>query len=64
MKHRLHVTLLLAPLDANSDLLKTRYTNLGGSMQRIIPQDPGHNLWPGCFQCEELLACVKTHCKP
>ncbi len=54
----------LVPLDANSGLVKTRYTALGGAMQLIVPPGQGHNMWTGFFQCEELVTFVKTHAKP
>jgi pimeloyl-ACP methyl ester carboxylesterase len=54
----------VVPLEANSGLMKTRYEALGGKMQLIIPPGQGHNIWPGFFQCEELVAFVKAHCKP
>ena len=54
----------VVPLEASSDLMKTRYTALGGSLQPMIPQGQGHNMWKGFFQCEELVAFVRTHSKP
>lgn len=44
--------------------MKTRYAALGGSMQLIVPQGQGNNVWEGFFQCEELVAFVKAHSKP
>jgi hypothetical protein len=49
------------PLEANSGLMKQWYTTFGGSMQLIVPPDQGHNMWPGFFQCPELVTFVKTH---
>ena len=54
----------IVPLEASSGLMKTRYTVLGGSLQRMIPQGQSHNMWKGFSQCEELVAFVKTHSKP
>ncbi len=54
----------VVPLEKNSGLLKNRYTALGGSMQLIIPPGQGHNMWPGFFQCTELVQFVKTHAGP
>ncbi|OIO95005.1 MAG: alpha/beta hydrolase [Armatimonadetes bacterium CG_4_10_14_3_um_filter_66_18] len=51
-------------LEANSGLLNTRYTALGGRMQLIVPPGQGHNMWPGFFQCEELVSFVKERVKP
>jgi len=54
----------VVPLEANSALVKTRFTALGGSMQLVVPPGQGHNMWTGFFQSEELVAFVKTHAKP
>jgi hypothetical protein len=51
----------LVPLDPNSGLLKERYTALNGSMELLIPPGQGHNMWPGFFECEELVAFLKKH---
>lgn len=54
----------VVPLEANSGLVKERYTALGGSMELIVPKGQGHNYWPGFFQCEELVTFVKAHAGP
>ncbi len=54
----------VVPLVDNSALLKSRYEALGGSIQLIVPPGQGHNLWPGFFQCQELVTFVITHAKP
>ena len=54
----------VVPLEANSGLVRERYIALGGSMQLIIPRGQGHNMWPGFFQCAELLSFVKAHAGP
>ena len=54
----------LVPLDANSALLKSRYTALGGDMKLIIAEGQGHNLWPGFFENPALLAFLITHARP
>ena len=51
----------LVPLDANSALLKSRYTALGGEMELLIPPGQGHTHWEGFFQCRELVAFVVKH---
>jgi pimeloyl-ACP methyl ester carboxylesterase len=51
----------VVPLETNSELVKERYTALGGSMQLIVPPGQGHNMWTGFFQCEELVNFVITH---
>lgn len=54
----------VVPLEANSGLMKERYSALGGSMQLIIPAGQGHNMWPGFFQCQELVSFVKACAGP
>lgn len=54
----------VVPLEANSGLLKTRYTDLGGSMQLLVPPGQGHNMWTGFFQCQELVDFVIHRAKP
>ncbi len=51
----------LVPLDKNSAIVKERYNALGGSMQLIIPEGQGHNMWTGFFECQELVDFVKQH---
>lgn len=51
----------LVPLDHNSAIVKDRYTALGGTMQLIIPEGQGHTMWPGFFECQELVDFVKRH---
>lgn len=33
----------------------------GGPMQLIVPSGQGHNMWPGFFQCQELVDFVLEH---
>jgi hypothetical protein len=51
------------PLEANSELVKSRYIALGGSMELIIPKGQGHNMWSGFFKCEELVAFVMKNAR-
>lgn len=51
----------VVPLEANSGLMKERYTAFGGTMQLIVPHGQGHNMWSGFFQSQELVTFVKTH---
>ncbi len=51
----------VVPLEANSGRVKERYAALGGSMRLIVPPQQGHNMWPGFFQCRELVEFVTTH---
>lgn len=53
----------IVPLEANSGLLKERYTALGGPMELIVPPGQGHNMWIGFFQSAELVAFVKAHAR-
>jgi hypothetical protein len=54
----------IVPLEANSQLLKSRYEALGGKMELIVPKGQGHNMWTGFFQCKELVDFVLKHAKP
>lgn len=51
----------VVPLEANSGRVKERYTAHGGTMTLIVPPQQGHNMWPGFFQCPELVAFVISH---
>lgn len=42
-------------LDANSGEMQKRYEALGGKMQLVVPAGQGHNMWPGFFECQELV---------
>lgn len=53
----------VVPLEANSGLLKERYTALGGAMELIVPAGQGHNLWRGFFESAELVAFVQRHAR-
>jgi dipeptidyl aminopeptidase/acylaminoacyl peptidase len=53
----------VVPLDANSAELRRRYHDLGGEMQLIVPAGQGHNMWPGFFQCQELVDFVLVNAK-
>jgi pimeloyl-ACP methyl ester carboxylesterase len=53
----------IVPLEANSGLLRARYTGLGGTMELIVPAGQGHNLWRGFFECAELVEFVKQHAR-
>ena len=54
----------VVPLEANSGLVKERYKALCGSMTLVVSPGQGHNMWPGFFQCQELvefvIACAKV----
>ncbi|MFO0936285.1 MAG: sialate O-acetylesterase [Gemmataceae bacterium] len=51
----------VVPLEANSLKVKTRYAERGGTMTLIVPPKQGHNMWPGFFQCQELVEFVIAH---
>jgi len=53
----------LVPLEANSGELRRRYELAGGRMQLIIPHGQGHNMWPGFFECQELVDFVLDRVK-
>ena len=54
----------LVPLEANSGLLRERYTALGGTMKLVVPPGQGHSMWSGFFRSEELVAFVLEHAFP
>lgn len=54
----------VVPLEANSGLVRERYTALGGTMQLVVPAGHGHNMWSGFFQNPELVKFVLTHALP
>ena len=45
----------LVPLDKNSGELAQRYRKLGGSMTLNVIKGEGHTVWPGWFECQELV---------
>lgn len=51
----------VVPLEANSGRVKERYAALGGTMTLVVPPQQGHNMWPGFFQCRELVEFVVAH---
>jgi hypothetical protein len=52
----------VVPLENNSGELAQRYQALGGKMALKIIAGQGHNLWPGWFQCEDLIDFVIAQC--
>ena len=54
----------VVPLEANSGLVRERYTALGGSMELIVPTGQGHNMWSGFFHNPKLVKFVLTHALP
>jgi pimeloyl-ACP methyl ester carboxylesterase len=51
----------LVPLKDNSGELARRYRELGGPVQLVVPPGQGHTMWPGFFQCQELVDFVIAH---
>jgi pimeloyl-ACP methyl ester carboxylesterase len=51
----------LVPLDQNSGELAQRYRRFGGEMTLRVIEGQGHNMWPGWFQCQELVDFVIAH---
>lgn len=45
----------VVPLATNTAEVERRYGALGGSMRVILAKGEGHNMWPGFFQCQELV---------
>jgi len=51
----------VVPLEENSGALARRYRELGGAMTLRVVEGQGHNMWPGWFQCQELVDFVIAH---
>lgn len=49
------------PLERNSGELAKRYRAAGGEMTLNVVKGQGHNMWPGWFQCQELVDFVIAH---
>lgn len=54
----------VVPLDANSGEMQKRFEALGGKMQLVVPAGQGHNMWPGFFECQELVDFVIARTTP
>jgi hypothetical protein len=48
----------VVPLQDNSALVAERYRELGGEMELEVVAGQGHNMWPGWFQSQKLVAFV------
>ncbi len=53
----------VVPLEANSGEVDSRYRELGGKMELIVPKGQGHNMWNGFFECRELVDFVIANAK-
>jgi pimeloyl-ACP methyl ester carboxylesterase len=53
----------VVPLNANSDMVKTRYQAMGGTMDLLVPKGQGHSMWEGFFQSQELVDFVLKNAK-
>ena len=51
----------VVPLEQNSGELARRYRQYGGDMTLKVIPGQGHNMWPGWFQCQELVDFVIAH---
>lgn len=51
----------VVPLEKNSGLLAERYRRIGGNITLKVVEGQGHNLWPGWFQCQELVDFIIAH---
>jgi dipeptidyl aminopeptidase/acylaminoacyl peptidase len=45
----------VVPLNANSELVASRYKQAGGKMELLIAKGQGHNMWKGFFECQPLV---------
>lgn len=53
----------VVPLELNSGEVALRYQKQGGKMELLVPAGQGHNMWPGFFKCEELMAFILAHAR-
>ena len=53
----------VVPLEKNSGELARRYRRRGGVMTLNVVKGQGHNMWPGWFQCRELVDFVIAHAR-
>ncbi|MBI4325059.1 MAG: alpha-L-rhamnosidase N-terminal domain-containing protein [Chloroflexi bacterium] len=53
----------VVPLEKNSAELARRYRQFGGEMTLTVMDGRGHDMWPGWFQCQELVDFVIAHAK-
>ncbi len=53
----------VVPIEPNSAELSRRYRRFGGEMTLKVVRGQGHNMWPGWFQCQELVDFVIAHAK-
>ncbi len=53
----------VVPLEANSGELARRYRHFGGEMTLIVMKGQGHTMWPGWFQCQQLVDFVIAHAR-
>ncbi|MFN9717689.1 MAG: alpha/beta hydrolase family protein [Planctomycetota bacterium] len=53
----------VVPLEDNTGLMKTRLEEQKWSIDLIIPEGQGHNMWEGFFQCPELVSFVTRHAR-
>ena len=53
----------VVPIEKNSAIVARRYKKLGGSMTLTVIKGKGHDLWPGWFQCQELVDFVIAHAR-
>ena len=54
------------PIAANSEALRTRYDAAAGggaSMELVVAEGQGHNMWEGFFRCEALVDFVLEHAR-
>lgn len=45
----------VVPLEKNSGEVAARYRKLGGTMTLQVIEGKGHDMWPGWFECKELV---------
>ncbi len=53
----------VVPLEKNSGELCRRYRKLGGAMTLNLVRGKGHDMWPGWFECRELVDFVVSQAR-
>ena len=51
----------VVPLELNTGLVVARYRDAGASLELVVPNGQGHNMWRGFFQCKKLVEFVIRH---
>ncbi len=53
----------VVPIEENSGALAQRYRQLGGEITLNVIKGQGHTMWPGWFECRELVDFAISHAR-